>query len=373
MKIVLTGGHLSPLLAVLEAISSDFEVLVIGRKYALEGDKVQSLEYKTIVDKGINFKSITSGRLQRKFTRHTLFSLLKLPYGFVQSFLILKKFKPDVVLSFGGYVSLPVTLSSFFMRIPVVIHEQTLEAGLANKIASIFAKKVCISFESSKSFFPASKTVLTGNPIRKFRIQNSRLAAKRAEFRIQKNNLPLIYVTGGSSGSHAINVLVEGCLEKLLTKYKIIHQTGDAKEYGDFDRLGKNRERLNEQLKSRYILTKFVDPSEVGEIFKEADLVVSRSGANTVSELMFFKKPSLLIPLPFSQNNEQFKNAVFLKETGLSEILDQNKVTSEDIYKKISYMLENPEKYQKLEDKAKKLVIKNAAEKIIDVLNSVVK
>ncbi|MFH1833073.1 MAG: UDP-N-acetylglucosamine--N-acetylmuramyl-(pentapeptide) pyrophosphoryl-undecaprenol N-acetylglucosamine transferase [Candidatus Levyibacteriota bacterium] len=360
MKAVFTGGHLSPLLAVLDVMPKDIDLLVIGRKYALEGDKVLSLEYQTLNKEKVRFENITAARLQRKFTRHTLAALFKFPLGFVQSLLILLKFKPEVVLSFGGYVSLPVTLASFVLGIPVVIHEQTLEAGLSNRISSFFAKKICISWETSRKFFPKSKVVMTGNPVREFSIFNFK-------FSISDEKIPLVYVTGGSSGSHAINLLIEGCLEKLLVNCKIIHQTGGAKEYNDLERLKKIKDSLNQKFQKRYFLAKFIEPCDVGSIVNASDLVVSRSGISTITELLFFAKPSLLIPLPFSQNNEQKKNALLLQNLGLGEIIDQEKTSCDLLYDKMIEMLNNIEKYKKSREVVKTLIKKDAAQKLIEV------
>ncbi|RJQ37967.1 UDP-N-acetylglucosamine--N-acetylmuramyl-(pentapeptide) pyrophosphoryl-undecaprenol N-acetylglucosamine transferase [Candidatus Microgenomates bacterium] len=367
MKIVLTGGHLSPLLSVIDTLPKEAEILVVGRKKALEGDIAFSLEYQTLEEKKIPFKSIVTGRWQRRFTKHTIFSFFKIPVGFFQSFFILKKFKPDVVLSFGSYVSLPVTFTAFILSIPVVLHEQTLEAGLSNRIAGFFAKKICISWKSSEKFFPKLKTVLTGNPVREFGI-------KKQELRINNNDgLPVIYITGGSLGSHAINVLVEGCLEKLLEKFIVFHQTGDAKEFEDFKRLEKIKASLPQKLQERYNLTKFVEPEKVGSIIYSSSFVVSRSGINTITELFYFGKPSILIPLPFSQNNEQFKNALFFKEAGFGEILDQEKADSKDLYDRAELMLNNLDKYKQSAENAKNQINKDAAEEIVKVLNNYAK
>ena len=174
MKIVICGGHLSPALSLLEVMPKHVEVIFIGRKYVFEKEKVLSLEYKVVKEKNIPFYPLTTGRFQRKFTLETIPSLLKFPIGFFQSITILRKEKPNVVVGVGGYISLPVCLAALLLGIPVVIHEQTQEAGFANKLISHFARKVCISWESSRKFFPEKKIVLTGNPIRKeFRITNS--------------------------------------------------------------------------------------------------------------------------------------------------------------------------------------------------------
>lgn len=363
MKLVITGGHLSPLLAVLDVLPSDFSILVIGRKHALEGDRAISLEYQALQERSILFKEISTARLQRKWTQHTLFSLFKFPYGFFQALFILKQFAPDAVLSFGGYVSLPVTLVCLLLHIPVVIHEQTLGAGLANRIASIWARKVCISWESSRRFFPKSKTVFTGNTIRKYKMSN-------IKYQISEEELPVIYITGGSVGSHVINVLVEGCLENLLKNYKVIHQTGDAHKYRDFERLQKLKESLGKTLKAKYHLVKFVKPEDIGSVLSKADLVVSRSGINTVTELLFFDKPSLLIPLPFSQDNEQLENAFFLRDAGLGEVASQDSLNTIALLELIDSMVKNKNRY-KAAQSYKDMVRVDAAGRIIDILQAI--
>lgn len=364
MKIVLIGGHLAPALSVLEALPKNTQVLFIGRKYALEGDDALSLEYKTITSLNIPFVGLNTGRLQRKVTRFTLFSLLKFPFGIIKSFLILIEFRPDIVVGFGGYVCVPVIFCAFILRIPVVIHEQTLEVGLANGVVSRFAKKICISWDSSRKYFPKDKVVMTGNPIRKFPILNS-------QFSIFNNKLPTIYITGGSSGSHFINVLVEGIMEELLKKYNIVHQAGDAHEYCDFDRLKQLRASLPEKLRDNYILEKFIEPSQIGDLLNLSSLVISRSGINTVTELIYFEKPAILFPLPFAQNNEQLKNAKFLEKIGLGIVLRQAKANGKKLLQTIRLMVRNIDNYEINREKLGSFPGKSAAQNIISVINYV--
>lgn len=358
MKIVIIGGHLTPALSVIEELPADAEVLYIGRKHTIEGDAAISLEYETISKKNIPFVSLKTGRFQRSLTMHTIPSLTKIPFGYFQAIFLLKKFNPDVVLGFGGYVSVPVALAAKTLRIPVVIHEQTLEAGAANVLVSKFAKKICISFETSRKYFPKNKVELTGNPIRKTVFH----PAKKIEI---EETGPVIFITGGSQGSHAINLLVQGSLTKLLDKFTIVHQTGDSQEFRDFDKLLILKEELNNNKRNKYYLSKFFSPEEIGSILKSADLIVSRAGINTVSELIFLKKPSYLIPIPISQKNEQVKNASYLKSLGLGEIGEQKNLTPESFYKDLNDMIGNINNY-KLKDSSKKFP-KNAAQKIIDV------
>ncbi|HUQ84996.1 MAG TPA: UDP-N-acetylglucosamine--N-acetylmuramyl-(pentapeptide) pyrophosphoryl-undecaprenol N-acetylglucosamine transferase [Candidatus Limnocylindrales bacterium] len=375
MKLIIVaggGGHFAPALAVIEKLPKDWEVLVVGRKYVFEGDQSFSLEYQTAKKLNIPFQPLTTGRLQRKFTRYTINSLLKIPVGLAQATNILTRFKPDVVLSFGGYVSVPITLSASILRIPIVIHEQTLEAGIANKMVANLAKKICISWEQSGKFFPESKTVITGNPLRKeFEVGDMRTDSYKKNGPQDKSYEKTIYITGGSSGSHAINVLIEGCIEKLLEKYNVIHQVGEASEYKDFERLVKLRENMTPELQSGYRLYKFIDPSKVADFLNKADLVISRSGMNTVTELMYFGKPSILIPLPYGQHLEQLKNAEFIKNLGIAEIAEQNSLTPEKLLLLVDKMFDNIDMYIKNAEAGKKLIDINAADKIIEVIKNV--
>ncbi len=361
MKIVIVGGHLSPALSIIQNLEKD-EVYYIGRKHTFEGDKAVSLEYQEISKLGIPFFTIKTGRLQRTFTKYTLFSLAKLPVGFYQALKILRKVKPDVILSFGGYLSVPVGFSAHFLKIPLVLHEQTLEVGFANKILSPFAEKICVSWETSLKHFPKEKTVLTGNPIKKEILKVSKLSKKT-------NDLPLIYVTGGSSGSHAINLLILETIEKLSKKYTVFHQTGDSQKYKDYDKLLEVKNNLDAKYSKNYIIKKFLDPETSAQIIKSSDLVIGRAGINTVSELIYLKKPALFIPLPFSQKNEQMKNAEFMKSLGLSEVISQDLVTDKIFLEKINYMLDNLTKY-KLK---KEVLFENPEERIINVLRDVSK
>ena len=328
-----------------------------------------SLEYKIINDLKIPFEEISTGRLQRKFTKNTIPSLFKLPSGFFKAFGILRKFQPDVVLGFGGYLQIPVIFASFFLKIPVVLHEQTLESGFSNRICSPIAKKICISWESSVKFFPKDKTVLVGNPVRKEIIKDSNIESKTEEY---SSKLPTIYITGGSSGSHFINSLIEDLIQKLLIDFKIIHQTGDAHAYNDYERFYSLYTKLPKEPRKNYLLHKFIKPSEIGRILKKAEFVISRSGINTITELIYARKPAILIPLPFSANNEQLKNALFLEKLGLAKIILQRQATEQVLFSNIQSMHKSINEYIKNSKNLKDLIKENAADKIIKVVKQCV-
>lgn len=368
MKIVLVGGHLSPALGVIDALTDKDSVVFLGRKYTFEGDKTLSLEYQEITKRGIPFLPLTTSRLQRKLTARTLPSFLKLPVGLYQAVTYLRSENPDVVLSFGGYLSIPVGYAAKFLGIPLVIHEQTLEAGLANKVLGKIATKVCVSWETSCSYFPKNKVILTGNPLKAFTI-----GALPFHFSKDDSMLPLLYITGGSTGSHAINSLVMGALPQLVKKYRVIHQTGNAKEFKDYEKLMRVKDSLSHDVKNRYIVEKFISPQSVGSILKEATLVVSRSGMNTVNELMYFATPAVLIPLPHGQKQEQANNARFLQNLGMAIVLPQDTATSAIFLKTIEQMIKDRDKYLKHTKEAKALLHPRAAHEILHTLSYVVK
>ena len=372
MKIVITGGHLSPALSLIDLINGSprgeagrHDVLFIGRKYGFEGDSALSLEYKLLQKLGVNFASVAAGRFQRSFTRYTIPSLFKIPIGFYQSFKILRAFAPDVFVGFGGYVSFAPALASFILRIPIVIHEQTLEAGTTNRIVSHIAEKICISFENSRQFFPKGKTILTGNPIR------AQIIKPQSNLELPYENIPLIYFTGGSLGSIFINELIEKTLKDLLSKYRIIHQAGSFNNNKSLQKLRKIKKNLNNQFRKRYLVTDHFSADDVGKILREATLVVGRSGINTITELLFLNKPALLIPLSTGQHDEQRKNAQFLKEAGLAEVLNENAATPTDFVKVASHMIDGIDSYKANENK--EYLKENASENILRVVENAAK
>ncbi len=359
MKILITGGHMGPALAVIAALPKDVEVVYVGRTYSFEGDTGYSLEYQTITKMGIPFIPLTTGRLQRVITPHTITSLLKIPRGLLQAIQIVQREKPDVVVGFGGYISLPIGIAASIVKIPLVIHEQILKAGMANKILSRFASKVCVSWEESLAYFPKDKSILTGNPLLPFRTTEHSA--------LPKGSLPLLVIVGGSAGSHAINTLVEDSLSELLSQFRVFHQTGDAAEFEDFERLQKIKKDLPEKLRERYEVVKFINPTDVWEILDRADGVVSRSGINTITMLLVLRKKSLLIPLPYGQKNEQLENALLLEKEGIGMILDQKTATPGSFVKAVTDMME-----EKIQDskqtKEKARLHLMAAQKIAEVI-----
>lgn len=370
-KIVITGGHLTPAMAVISGLKKEggWQIFYLGRSRAMEGDKTASVESQVVPSLDVSFIPITSGRFQRRFTRYTILSLFKVPVGFFQAFFLLLKVRPDVIVSFGGYVSVPVVAAGWLLKIPILTHEQTTVFGLASRINSFFAKKIAVSFRESQRYFPKNKVCYTGNPIREEIFEAREPLDPQIASILKKDGLPLIYVTGGSQGAHVINMAVIKALPQLLKKYAVIHQSGER----DYKKLLVSRKSLPETLKKRYLVTKYIGLSEIGWVLKNAALVVSRAGANTVCELAALGKPAILIPIPWSYRDEQMRNAQMLAKKGLAEILPQHKLSGRTLLETIKKILQNLERYKSAAKAAESLIVEDATARLINEIKKAVK
>lgn len=360
MRICLTGGHVTPAIALIRELKKrGYEDLIfIGRATMMEGDKTPSIESTLVPQLGVRFLTINPGRLQRSFTLRTIPALLRTPWGILQSLLLLLRESPQVVASFGGYVALPVVIAAWMLRIPVVTHEQTVVVGLANKIISFFATRIAVSFESSLKYFPRRKVVLTGNPVRQ---EIFEVRSKRFAFTTRR---PVIYVTAGNQGSHIINTTVAQILPRLLENYVVVHQVGAAGITDDFEALSKTSSSWPEHLRRYYYMERYIGPEDIGALLGSADLVIGRSGANTVADLAARRVPAIFIPLPFAAHDEQTKNARLLVDAGSAVILPQAELTPDRLLAVTEMMIENIKKYKKAATAAKKLVRLDAAAKL---------
>ncbi len=323
MKILVTGSHFTPAQATIQQLQERFkaEVVYIGRRFTREGDSSESLESQVLPKMGVKFIPLTTGRLQRSFTIYTIPSLLKVPIGFIQSILILLKEKPDVVLSFGGYIAVPVVIASWILSIPIIIHEQTLVTGLANKITSIFARKIAVSFSNHNFNFPKSKVVVAGNPIRR----------ELLSVKPKKTQPPTILVTAGNQGSHIINMVMAEAISQLTKEYQVIHQTGES-SYHDYEELVKVREKLAKP--ERYLLKKYLTAEEMGEAMGSASLAIIRGGMNTLLELAQLKVPAIIIPI--ANHFEQTTNAKYFEDNGMGIYLKQDDLTAKKLFELIA-------------------------------------
>ncbi len=344
MKIIVTGGHLTPALACIDTILNTEEykhtrIVFVGRKYALDSENTLSFEFREVRRRKIKFIHLKAGRFTRLLSWQSIIHLGRIPHGFIQAWQIMRKEHPRAVLSFGGYIALPIAVVGWCMRIPVYTHEQTIKPGMTNKIIALFARKVFVAFPQAKHAFNHRSVVISGNPLRKHIFINQTMLFEKPP------DSSVLYITGGSLGSHSINMHIERILPAILERYIVIHQVGNVKQFNDFQRLSKVKDNLPRSLYDRYIIKKHVADEEIGYIYSIAHLVISRSGANTCFELIALRKPAILIPLPWSGNQEQLKQADLLKRAGVAEIFHQRK-KSQDLLILIDSMMSQIENYR---------------------------
>lgn len=360
-KILFTGGHAATTaVAIIEEIRAEklnWQIFFIGSKNAVEGKKVPTLEYETLPKMGVTFFPLTMGRLQRKFTIWTIPSLLKIPFGFFEALYLLAKIRPNVTLSFGGFSSVPVVIASKIFGVPVVVHEQTAAAGRANLFSGRFANKIALARGESTKYFPGDKTVVTGNPVAKRMFSAGRKS--------KMGNPPVIFVTGGSRGAQSINNVIGVILPQLLADYRVIHQTGEI----DIDRFKKIKDELPKNLSDNYQLFSREEPPAFAGNYEKADIIISRAGANTVSDILASGRPAILIPLPISYLDEQTKNAGFLAKYGFVKVIKQSDLTAERLLGEIREISSNYNKFIEIADKRENPDIE-AARKLTFLLKS---
>ena len=342
--ILITGGHATPGIAVVEELKKthpSWKVVWVGRKYAMEGSRAQSGEYQLVSAMDILFINLTTGRLQRRISFYTIPSLLKFPIGILESFQILKKYNPELVVSFGGYIALPIALAAYALGIPILTHEQTHKPGLANAIIGFFAKKICVTFPETLSFVPPKKAVVTGLPIRSEILK----PGLHPSFPTPEENIPIVYMTGGSTGAQSLNEKLFPIIPTLVKDMIIIHQTGEA----SFEKAKKIQKELGVG-KSRYIIAPFFQTRDVGWIYHHAAVVVGRSGANTVFEVSALNKPAIFIPLPWAGGDEQTKNAHWLASKGNAIVIQQDTLTIDAFRKALTQLLQQGENISQSSD-----------------------
>jgi UDP-N-acetylglucosamine--N-acetylmuramyl-(pentapeptide) pyrophosphoryl-undecaprenol N-acetylglucosamine transferase len=321
---------------------------------------------------GIEFTGIASGKLRRAykffgyFTWANLKDAFRVPLGIVQAIYQVRRYNPDIILSTGGYVSVPTVIAGWLWRKRVITHEQTVTVGLANRIAAFFASRIALTFEGAVQELPKNlrkKTFVTGNPVRPIIFEGDiEKAIELSGFSREDNYLPTIYVTGGAQGARVINRAIESELGNLLGICRIIHQCGQQpeKDEQDFDRLTKAVAQLPAQLRRRYYLSRFVG-DEIGHFFALADLVVSRAGAGTVTEVSALGKPAIFIPLEPTGGNEQVRNARRSKEVGAAEIIPQAEMNGARLLNVLQSLLADKERLEKMGQAALTLARPHAA------------
>lgn len=330
-KIVMTGGgtagHVTPNIALMPALKeAGYEITYIG--------SYQGMEKGLIEAQGIPYYGIASGKLRRYFDLKNFSDPFKVLKGYGEAIGLLKKIKPDIVFSKGGFVSVPVVLAAKFCHIPAIIHESDITPGLANKIAVRGAKKVCCNFPETMKYLPEGKAVLTGSPIRQELFLGKAENARKL-CNITDDNKPVLLIVGGSSGSKVINDAVRASLTELLQQFSIIHLCGKG--------------NLDETLVSVNGYTQMEYASEeLPDIFALADLVISRAGANSICELLALHKPNILIPLSAAASRgDQILNAKSFQKQGFSYVLEEESLSKDTLLTAVNEVFANRSSYQK--------------------------
>jgi len=366
MKILITGGHLTPALAFIQYLKTNKtndKVIFVGREYSQEKNKQVSVEKKVITKLGIKFIPFSSSKLSSPNLLEKLKALPKLVVATFKAVGIINNTKPNIFLSFGGYLAVPVAFACWIMRVAVVTHEQTRTAGEANKIVAKVAKKIAVSYKETKKLFPKDRTVVTGNLIRTNIINTKGKKPTWFKQLLTKNSLPLLYITGGSQGSEVINHNISQVANTLTKDWLVIHQCGVASKQRNYRKeLNKVRSHISAKTRSNYYVREWISESELAWIYSHARVIVSRAGANTTQEIAVKKIASVLIPLPFSHHDEQFKNAQALAKKKQAILLEQKLLTPQTLLQSIQTANKyhrryrrNLESFAKPQDSAKKL------------------
>ncbi|MFH1597649.1 MAG: undecaprenyldiphospho-muramoylpentapeptide beta-N-acetylglucosaminyltransferase [Patescibacteria group bacterium] len=336
-----TGGSVTPLIALAQEIEKrgkKTEFLFIGGKEGPEEPIAK--QYK------IPFKKIDAGKLRRYFSLKNFSDIIKTTQGHFQARNILKEFKPQIILTAGSYVAVPVVIAGKELGINSFIHQQDYQKGLANRLMSPFASKTTVVFRKSIRDFPQNKTHLTGNPVRQEIFSGNKEKAIDI-FKLDKK-LPTLLFVGGGTGALGLNKLIAGAADKLTQVCQIIHICGSGKKTAIKD--------------SRYHVYDFLK-DDLKEAYAAADLVVSRAGMGVLSELSALGKPSILLPYPKSH---QVDNAKMFEDASL--VFDQQKMTSQKLFIVIKELITNRDKLNFLSGAIKEVLPKNAARKIVDLV-----
>ncbi|WP_026663689.1 undecaprenyldiphospho-muramoylpentapeptide beta-N-acetylglucosaminyltransferase [Butyrivibrio sp. AE2015] len=348
-KIVLTGGgsagHVTPNIALIPALKkAGYEIYYIG--------SYNGIEKKLIEDYNIPYFGIATGKLRRYFDPKNFTDPFRVLKGFTEAVKLLKRIKPDVVFSKGGFVSVPVVRAAGALKIPYLVHESDMTPGLANKLSMSGAKKICCNFPETMRLLPADKAVLTGTPIREeLGLGDKEVGKELCGFEDDK---PVLMVIGGSLGAQSVNETVRYALPRLLPYFNVVHICG--KEKMDNLKLTVPGYKQFEYVKN-----------ELKDIFAMADIVVSRAGANSICELLALKKPNILIPLSTkSSRGDQMLNARSFEQQGFSLVIDNDDLDEDILVETIDDLYKNREKFIENMNKSNLHSATNTIVKLID-------
>jgi UDP-N-acetylglucosamine--N-acetylmuramyl-(pentapeptide) pyrophosphoryl-undecaprenol N-acetylglucosamine transferase len=356
-----TGGHTAAGLAIAAALRAR---LGDGVRLAWIGSRA-GVEATWVPAAGIPYDAIPTGKLRRQLAWRNVSDLaVRVPAGLARALVLLGRLRPDVVVATGGFVAVPTAVAAALRRRPLLVHEQVVVPGLANRVIGQLADRVAVAFAASASAFPPGTVAVTGNPIR------PALLAGRREGAFERFGLdpaaPLTYVTGGALGAHRVNRAVGAALGALLPLTQIVHQCGDNVP-GDLPWLRDQAARLPSALAARYRPLAHVG-DELGDLYAATTLVIGRAGAGTVAELAALGLPSILIPLPGARGDEQTANARVLADAGAAVLLPERELSPERLVAEVRGLLEAPARLRAMAGRARALATPDAAERLVDLV-----
>lgn len=354
-----TGGHVFPAIAIankLKATLDSVEILFVGAKGKLEMTKVPAAGYEII---GLNISGF-----QRSLSWKNLMFPFKLIASLWKSFQIVRKFKPDVAIGVGGYASGPLLYAASRKGIPTVLQEQNSYPGITNKLLSKRAKKICVAYDGLDKFFEPNKIIKTGNPVRKEIAENNIMQLKaKADLGFEKDRT-LVLVIGGSLGARTLNDSLLNGLDKLKDEsIQVLWQCGKL-YYDEFN------EKVNHQKYNNIKLTQFI--TEMDKAYAAADVIISRAGALSISELCLIGKPVILVPSPNVAEDHQTKNAMALVNSNAAVMVKDVEARATLVTDAIK-LIRNKNKMQELSANIKEMAFPNATETIANEIIALIK
>ncbi len=363
MKILLagggTGGHFYPLMAVVDALDAIAEQEKIV-KMDIIFMSVSPYDKNLLLQKGVHFKKIYAGKMRRYFSLLNILDFFKTISGIIKAIWSIYLDFPDVIFSKGGYASFPAVFAARLFGIPLIIHESDAVPGKVNAWSGKFAKRIAVSFSAAAKYFPPGKIALTGNPVRKEFLIPAKAGAK--EFLDLEEDLPTILVMGGSQGAKKINDIFLDIVPELVKNYQIIHQCGtnNIKEVE-----GRSLVLLEKSsYKSRYHIFPYLDLSNLRMSYGSADLIVSRAGSGSISEIAISGLPSIIIPIANSAQNHQKENAYAYAAVGATDVIEEQNLSPHLLQSEIEKLMADKNKRKEMSEAAKNFSKPDAAEKI---------
>jgi len=364
VKIIFSGGGtlgpVMPLLAVFQELKKRnpaWEFLWVGTKTGPEKELVKKY--------GLEFKSLISSKLRRYWSWRNLLDVFNFKIAFWQSLFLIGKWQPDILITAGGFVSVPLHLAAWFLGKKTLVHQQDVKIGLANKLMAHFANFISTSLEKQLEYFPRKRSIYLGNPVREGLKKGSREEA--IKFFMLEPDLPTILILGGGTGALSLNRLIVSIIPEIINLAQVIHMTGSGKEVSIPFYQGQPEDQL---LKERYHPVRFLDERILAHALAAADLVICRAGFSTLSELSTLGKPFISAPIPQSH---QLDNAeYFLNKCG-APVFYSDKDSASKLAEEIKNLLNDPRERIFLGRDLQKAMLKNARERMAILVEEAVK